>query len=160
MRTLIIGYGNPSRRDDGVGLAVVNELRRRLGVSTLDESADGFEDLGGPLDTLFLQQLTPELAETLAQYDHVVFVDAHLAQAGHDLVRRVDLGPNLDPALVSHHFKPGRLLALAQTLYGHTPSAELISIRGFDFDFDTTLSPLTAQGVQVAADDLWRRYHP
>ncbi len=160
MRTLIIGYGNPSRRDDGVGLAVVNELRRRLGVCGLDETADGFDDLGGPLDTLFLQQLTPELAETLAQYDRVVFVDAHLAQTGDDLVRQASLGPNLDPALVSHHFKPGRLLALAQALYGHAPSAELISIRGFDFDFDTTLSPLTAQGVQVAADDLWQRYHP
>ena len=160
MRTLIIGYGNPSRRDDGVGLAVVNELRRRIGASILDETVDGFEDLGGPLDTLFLQQLTPELAETLAQYDHVVFVDAHLAQTGDELIRQVDLGPNLDPALVSHHFKPGRLLALAQTLYGHAPSAELVSICGFDFDFDTTLSPLTAEGVQVAAEDLWQRYHP
>ena len=26
-RTLVIGYGNPSRNDDGVGLAVVNLLR-------------------------------------------------------------------------------------------------------------------------------------
>ena len=31
MRVLVIGYGNPSRQDDGVGLAVVNGLRVRAG---------------------------------------------------------------------------------------------------------------------------------
>ena len=78
MRALIIGYGNPSRRDDGVGLAVINGLRRRLGKAPFDEGDDGYNELGGPVDTLFLQQLMPELAETLAGYDRVWFVDAHL----------------------------------------------------------------------------------
>jgi hydrogenase maturation protease len=160
MRILVIGYGNPSRRDDGVGLAVVNKLRQRLGLGALDETADGFDDLGGPLDTLFLQQLTPELAETLVAYQHVVFVDAHLNSADPELVRHTSLGPNEDPALVSHHFRPGRLLALAQALYGTAPTAELVSICGFDFDFDTTLSPATARGVDIAAADIWQRYHP
>jgi hydrogenase maturation protease len=160
MRILVIGYGNPSRRDDGVGLAVVNNLRQRLGLRALDETTDGFDDLGQPLDTLFLQQLTPELVETLAAYQHVVFVDAHLNTTDPELVRHTSLGPNQDPALVSHHFRPGRLLALAQTLYGAAPTAELVSICGFDFDFDTTLSPATAQGVNIAAADIWQRFQP
>jgi len=66
MRVLVIGYGNPSRRDDGVGLAVVNHLRERLGKAPLIEGEDGFNELGGDADTLFLQQLNPELSETLA----------------------------------------------------------------------------------------------
>jgi hydrogenase maturation protease len=160
MRTLVIGYGNPSRRDDGVGLAVINRLRGRLGLPALDETADGFDDLGHPLDTLFLQQLNPELTETLAQYDHVCFVDARVGGASEQVVQRKPVEPNPDPALVSHHFRPGRLLAMAQALYGAAPTAELISIQGFDFDFGAELSPATALGVAVVADDLWTRYHP
>ncbi len=154
MRTLIIGYGNPSRRDDGVGLAVVNGLRQRLGKAPLEEGDDGYGELGDEVDTLFLQQLMPELAETLAQYDRVWFVDAHLGVYP-ELVRRSTVVADLDPALVSHHLKPQALLALAEQLYGRTPAVELISIRGFDFDFGTVLSAPTADGVRQVVDELW-----
>lgn len=136
MRTLVIGFGNPSRQDDGVGLAVVNGLRSRAGLSPLDDTMDGFETLGQPLDTLFLQQLTPELGETLAGYDSVIFVDAYLGNipstgkgaTGQDFVRRLVVEPHAGPSLVSHHMKPGMLLALTGQLYGAVPTAELISI--------------------------------
>ena len=155
MRTLIIGYGNPSRRDDGVGLAVVNGLRRRLGQAPLDEGDDGYAELGGPVDTLFLQQLMPELAETLSGYERVWFVDAHLGVYP-ELVRRTALAAHYGLASVSHHLGPETLLALAQQLYGHAPAGELISIRGFDFDFGEELSEATAEGVRQVADALWQ----
>ena len=157
MRVLVIGYGNPSRQDDGVGLAVVNGLRDKAGLPLLDEGEDGFEGLGGSLDTLFLQQLSPELAETLADYDHVCLVDAHFGLY-EELVHISRLEPSDSPAIVSHHFKPGALLSLAQRLYGRAPSAELISVRGFAFDFTTELSPATALGVATVITDLWTRY--
>jgi hydrogenase maturation protease len=156
MRTLIIGYGNPSRRDDGVGLAVVNGLRQRLGQRSLEEGDDGFNELGGSaVGTLFLEQLIPELAETLAAYDRVWFVDAHLGVYP-DLVRRTPLAPGLDPAMVAHQIKPDTLLALAAQFYGHAPDAELISIRGFDFDFGEELSEATAAGAVQVVDELWQ----
>ena len=155
MRVLVIGYGNPSRRDDGVGLAVVNHLRERLGRAPLIEGEDGFDELGGDADTLFLQQLNPELSETLAGYDCVWFVDAHVNRYP-ELVRRVPLSANMDPALVSHHFKPEALLALAGQWYGHTPQAELVSIFGQEFDFGDEFSAPAAEGVQQAVDMLWR----
>ncbi len=155
MRTLIIGYGNPSRRDDGVGLAVVNGLRERLGEAPLEDGDDGYGELGGEVDTLFLQQLMPELAETLAQYDRVWFVDAHLGVYP-ELVRRTTVSASLDPAMVSHHLKPQALLVLAGQLFGRAPETELISIRGFDFDFGVGLSTGTADGVRQAVEALWR----
>ena len=109
MRTLVIGYGNPSRQDDGVGLAVVNGLRARAGRTLLEEGEDGFDELGQALDTLFLQQLSPELAETLADYDHLVLVDAHLGGSP-GLVHRTELDPRAEAAIVSHHFRPGTML--------------------------------------------------
>ena len=153
MRALIIGYGNPSRRDDGVGLAVINGLRRRLGKAPFDEGDDGYNELGGPVDTLFLQQLMPELAETLAGYDRVWFVDAHLGIYP-ELVRRTTLTAQFGLASVSHHLGPETLLALAQQLYGQAPAGELISIRGFDFDFGVELSAETAAGVDQVVDEL------
>ena len=157
MRTLIIGYGNPSRQDDGVGLAVVNGLRARAGQRLLEEGEDGFDDLGTALDTLFLQQLSPELAETLIEYDRVVLVDAHFGIYP-ELVHRAELDPHVEAAIVSHHFKPGTLLALARQLYGRAPSGELVSVRGFAFDFTSELSPQTAEGVGQVIEELWLRY--
>jgi hydrogenase maturation protease len=161
-RNLVIGYGNPSRNDDGVGLAVVNQLRQRLGLRALDEITDGLDELGeeltgGPgsrLDTLFLQQLTPELAETVASYDRLILVDAH-AGAYPNLVHTCELLPRHDPAMVSHILKPEHLLALARQHYGKAPRAELFSVRGFDFDFGETLSPRTAQGVAEVVQRVW-----
>jgi hydrogenase maturation protease len=154
LRSLVIGYGNPSRRDDGVGLAVVNGLRERLGRPPLVEGEDGYDGLGGAVDTLFLQQLMPELAETLAEYDRVWFVDAHVGVLP-DPVRRVSLHPNYDPASVSHHLKPEALLALARQLYGRAPEGELFSVRGFDFDFGEGLSDETAAGARKVVVELW-----
>jgi hydrogenase maturation protease len=153
-RTLVIGYGNPSRNDDGVGLAVVNLLRLRQGLKALDETTDGFDELGGALDTLFLQQLTPELAETVAAYDRLILVDAHTG-AYPDLVHRTSLSPRHDPAMVSHILKPDHLLALAQLFRGRSPRAELLSVRGFDFNFGETLSQQTAQGVAQVVQTIW-----
>ncbi len=157
MRVLVIGYGNPSRQDDGVGLAVVNGLRAAASQPLLEEGDDGFNDLGGSLDTLFLQQLSPELAETLIDYDHVCLVDAHFGLYP-ELVHVTPLDPENAPAIVSHHFKPGTLLALAGELYGRAPTAELISVRGFSFDFTSELSPATAEGVRQVIEELWGRF--
>ena len=157
--TLVIGYGNPSREDDGVGLAVVNGLRARLGMPPLDEEIDGFDDLGGPFDTLFLQQLTPELSETLAAYDHIVFVDAHLGIYT-ELVHHETITPAAETTMVSHHMKPSALLGMTSQLFHTTPTCELISIRGFSFDFSDTLSPQTAAGVAQVIGELWDRYLP
>jgi len=154
LRILVVGYGNPSRRDDGVGLAVVNGLRERLGQPPLVEGEDGYDDLRGPVDTLFLQQLMPELAETVAGYDRVWFVDAHVGVIP-ELVRRVPLRPGFDPASVSHHLKPEALLALAGQLYGRAPEGELFSVHGFDFDFGNGLSAETAEGARQVVVELW-----
>ncbi len=157
MRILVIGYGNPSRQDDGVGLAVVNGLRTRMGQARLDEGDDGFDDLGHRLDTLFLQQLSPELVDTLIDYDHLVLVDAHFGIYP-ELVHHADLDPQAGAAIVSHHFKPGALLALARQLYGRSPSGELISVRGHAFDFTSELSPDTATGVAQVVEELAARF--
>ncbi len=156
-RVLVIGYGNPYRRDDGVALAVVNGVRARQGRSLLEEGRDGLEELGGELDTLFLQQLTPEMAEIVARYEEVIFVDAHMGE-GTELLREAVLEPAVRPAIVSHHLHPEALLALAKALWGKTPRARLLSIRGYNFDFGTELSPRTREGSERAVMRIWETF--
>jgi len=153
-RMLIIGYGNPYRCDDGVALAVINELRRLRGHPPMEEGADGMEDLGKEVDTIFLQQLTPELAEIVAHYDEVIFVDAHMGKHV-ELIRETALKPMPHSAIISHHLHPEALLALSEALWGRTPKARLVSIQGHNFDFGTDLSPKTQEGSRQAVARIW-----
>lgn len=150
MRSLVIGYGNPSRRDDGVALHIINALRAAWRLPALAPYEDGWDGLRTGRDTLFLQQLAPELAAVVAEYDLVVFVDAAVREAG-EAVRVEPVDATLRIAAVSHHLAPGALLALAQLLYGHAPEGLLLSVRGVDMDFGEALSPETAAAVPVAA---------
>lgn len=151
MRTLVIGYGNPSRRDDGLALHVLDGLRARWGRPGPTPLGDNWEDLGAAQDSLFLQQLAPELAATLAEYDRVILIDAALPEAP-EAVHCEEIVPGYRMAAVSHHMEPAALLALTGRLYGRTPVGVLVSVRGHDFDFGDELSPAAAAAVPAAVE--------
>ena len=130
-RVLVVGYGNRSRTDDGVGWFVVEQLQESGRVDA---------------EFLFLHQLEVELAETISHYDLVVFVDAATAQDP-QLVTRKEVSPTLQGHAVTHYFTPGDLLALCQSLYYRQPQGTLFSIRGQDFNFGSTLSPVTERAA-------------
>jgi hydrogenase maturation protease len=152
-RTLIIGFGNVYRRDDGVGYATLNAVRERLGRPTLGIDDDGFDDLGHEVDTVLLHQLVPELAENVAPYDRVIFVDAHVGHVA-DLIYEEELAVCFRPATVTHTLHPCSVLALCEKLHGHAPHGTLLSIRGYDYEFGEGLSDETAALVPQAADRI------
>jgi hydrogenase maturation protease len=153
-RTLIAGFGNLFRRDDGLGPAVVNAVRERLGRARLDALDDGFDDLGHTVDTIVLHQLVPELAETIKDYQLLIFVDAHVGSIP-ELIREERLISVFEAPLVSHQFRPSTMLALSKQMYGCTPEAVLLSLRGYDFDFGEGLSPQAARLIKPAADRIF-----
>ena len=142
-KLLILGYGNPNREDDGVGWHVLQQLAAHFntdiaGVLTLDE----FDQLPPP-HLVFSLQLLPEMAEPLAAYDYVCFVDAHTG-AYNDDVRVASIGPGYSGSAFTHHITPETCLALAHTLYGRAPEGLLVSVRGYQFGYSTELSAQTA----------------
>lgn len=153
MRTLIIGYGNIDRADDGVAYYVINALRRRLGQKILSEDETGLEELGAQTDSIFLSQLIPELLDVLTGYDRAIFVDAHVYENVDDL-HCAPILPEYTLPTFSHLLTPAMLLALLKDLYHREPVAHAVSIRGYDFDFHRDLSPATAALVQSAADHI------
>ena len=130
--TLVIGYGNPLRQDDGVGprVAEVVAAWNRPGVRALA-----------------LQQLLPELAQTLATVRQVIFVDA---SATEEAVQLRPLTLENEEHSLTHHGDPRWLLSLTARLYHHHPRAWLLTIPASKLDFGEELSFTTARGLETA----------
>lgn len=134
MTALVIGIGNPLRGDDGAGPRLVELLEAR----------------GARADCLAVHQLTPELAETVAEHDPVVFVDASVR------VRSLTIGPIRDePARpLGHHATPHAVLAMAAQLFARRPHAFLVEIPAVDLGLGEHLSALAENTVEGAVEPI------
>ena len=161
MKTLLLGWGNPDRQDDGAAWHILAEVARRSGLPVPDEEGESFEFPEGDLDLFFTLQLTPELSEMVAAYQRVAFLDAHTGNIAEDLNIR-SLSAVFQTSPLTHHFTAESCLELALQLYGSSPEAWLVSVRGFQFGFSRELSGETASLVQDAAVHLvnWIRGGP
>lgn len=133
-RAIIIGYGNPSRCDDSVGHYIVEKA--------MDAAGDG-------VDCHVCHQLGIELAETIKDYDLVVFVDAHAGKFQEEL-RVAHVQAAYSSSAFTHSLNSGSLIALTKTLYQHEPRALSVSVRGHDFSFGTGLSAETQKWASMA----------
>jgi len=148
-RKLVIGLGNIFRCDDAVGFVVLNAVREKLGRECLTSDEDGYDDLGHEVDTLFLHQLVPELAELLIDYDLVIVVDAHVGLIS-EPIRQERIEVCFNPGTVFHQLLPSTVLSMSQEIYGRCPEGVLLSVKGHDFDFGEELSRETAEFVPQA----------
>lgn len=158
-RTLVIGFGNIDRADDGVAYYVINDLRRRLGQGMLREDETGLEEIGTEIDSIFLVQLTPELMDVISLYDRVIFVDAHVYE-NVDSLYCTTVFPNFTTAIFTHHLTPAMLLALLKSLLHRAPAGHIVSIRGYNFDFHRNLSADTEALVEKAVDHILLLHGP
>jgi hydrogenase maturation protease len=143
MKTLVIGYGNDSRNDDGVGWFVVEQLRHK------NLHAVSFE---------LAHQLEVDFAETVRDFDRVIFVDAAIPESP-DSWRREEVVPGFQSHAVAHFLTPGDVLGLSQTLYGAAPAGILFSIRGHDFNFGMNLTPETRHAALEVVDAITELLH-
>jgi hydrogenase maturation protease len=150
---LLIGFGNVSRRDDGVALHILRRLRERLDLPVDDVYADASGN--EPLSMIYVHQLAPELSQTTSEYDTVVFIDAHVQGLGWEPVHWRELSPALSASLTAHQLKPESVLALSESLFGHAPRGYVLSVLGHDFDFGQELSPETASLAGHAVQKLY-----
>lgn len=126
--TLIIGYGNPLREDDGVGPRAV-ELLVAAGL------ADGVE-------ALMCHLLTIELAPRIAETERLILIDAR-ADGEPGAVQEDTLTPQAVPgSSLTHHVDAAGLLAAAQILYGNAPATTLFTVSGAAFGYSEALSPI------------------
>lgn len=155
-KTLILGYGNADREDDGVAWHVLSYLALRLGRPEEESFEEGFNMTGDPIELLFVLQLTPELAETVAEFERVIFIDAQTG-AIPDEIQVATVNRDFQASPFTHHLTPNSLLAFADTLYGKQPEATLVSIQGYSFGFSRSLSPRTSELAELATEIIWNR---
>ena len=152
-KSLIIGYGNPDREDDGVAWHILRALTTKLGLDSPDSYEDEFPE-SSLIDFAFTLQLTPEMAEDISVYEYVCFVDAHTGNIP-DPVRLINVESEFQASPFTHHLTPQSLLSMCETIYRKKPDAALLSVLGYRFLFSRQLSEETAQLVPQAVELLW-----
>jgi Ni,Fe-hydrogenase maturation factor len=156
----VIGYGNDLRGDDAVG--------------PLAAAAVAAWDMPG-VPALAIHQLTPELAEPLAEADLAIFVDAHVpapapkhgqrspslcvwesgvGDEGAEVVSVHPIEPAAVDSAIGHTGDPRALLALTKALYGRCPIAWSITVPAHSFSFGAGLSPVAERGLAAALQQI------
>lgn len=131
---LIIGIGNSGRRDDGLGWALLDELKERLSIPATYE---------------YRYQLQIEDASIIGDYEHVVFVDATEDQWEKGFYWS-ELQAKPATSYTSHALKPERVLFLCQQLYQEYPACYTLAITGQEWGLQLGLSETAKSNLKKA----------
>lgn len=152
-KTLLIGYGNPDREDDGVAWHILRGVADFFGLSIPDILDEDLIKVDEKLHFLFDLQLIPEMTYDMAQYSRICFVDAHTGALKNDLnIQKLDRKFQNSP--LTHHMTPQTILSILDQTFNHKPEAILVSVRGFQFGFENFLSPRTKKLATEAIERI------
>lgn len=137
LKTLVIGYGNTLRGDDGVGVWVADRLHEKRSAG---------------METLAVHQLTPELAMKILGADRVCFLDASRFPLDAPCLTSID--PDTPAQNPGHILNPQALMNLAKALAedGRVPPAWLVRLPAQDLGFGCRLSPSALKGARRAVE--------
>jgi len=130
---LVYGYGNPGRRDDGLGPRAAEKIEELALEHVRVESG---------------YQPQIEDAAEVAGCGLALFVDAAAEGAEPFSVRK--LAPEEGAFFSSHAVKPEHVLAICEKHFGQVPEAYLIGIRGYEFDFSEGLTERAQKNLDEA----------
>jgi hydrogenase maturation protease len=144
---LLIGYGNPGRRDDGLGRLLAEELERRHDHVTVQTDF----------------QLGIEHCVEIARHTVTIFLDAarvgpapfqvtHLAAGGSgpSSERAAEEQRSIGAGFTTHLSNPKVLLALCESTFAVRPSAWLVGVRGYSFGGGEGLSRRAQRNARAA----------
>ncbi len=122
---LLIGIGNCSRGDDGLGWAFLDRIN---------------EDADFPGQVEYRYQLGVEDAALVSRAERVVFVDSYKGELP-DGFQWAPCEPSRDFEFTTHVLPPAAVLYYCQDLYGKTPRADLLLIQGEQWELGNGMSP-------------------
>ena len=128
-KVLIYGYGNPGRRDDGMGIKITEMIEEWKNAHNLFQ-----------IDTDSNYQLNVEDAEKISQYDIVIFADAS-QETNLTNFRFTKVEPNEQQVeFTMHAVSPAYIVHLCQKLFHKKPAANLLSMKGYRWEFEEGIS--------------------
>ena len=122
MKRLLIGIGNPFRRDDGVGIHIAEKMRTLLpqGIDVLTQSGEGATLMQSWLDA-----------------DQIVVVDAVRSQSTPGKIHEINAATHRVPSeffhYSSHAFGVAEAIELSRVLNQLPRRVDVIGIEGKDF---------------------------
>lgn len=131
---MIIGIGNSSRGDDGLGWKFLDDLV-----------------VGERIDLEYRYQLQVEDAAVISSYDEVIFVDA-IARSLREGFVFIPCEPKQTSSFTTHRLEPGAVLWLCQELYREKPVAYVMAIEGVDFQLGQSLSKVARSNLVQAVE--------
>ncbi|MDP3359699.1 MAG: hydrogenase maturation protease [Lutibacter sp.] len=122
--TLVIGIGNNTRQDDGLGWVFLDLLEK-----------EGFKTD----NLLYKYQLMVEDAELISTFKTVIFIDACKSEIN-DGFSFERIYPSEEVSFSTHSVPPNQILNLCETLYTKKPKAYLMKIEGCNWEIGIGLS--------------------
>ncbi len=139
LKILLYGFGNPGRRDDGLGIEFVNRIEEWVKQNHLT----GFE-----FETNY--QLNIEDAELIADKDLVIFADASIESIEDFCVTEVI--STFEVTFSTHSASPGYILKLCNDLFGKHPTTLLVHIKGYDWELGEGLTLQAGENLEKACN--------
>jgi len=136
---MIYAYGNPGRKDDGLGCSFVNKLKEWI----VKEKLVGFE-----FDCNY--QLNIEDAHNISDKDLVIFVDASQENIIDFILTKVDESSKI--SFTSHEASPGYIYYLCKDLFNKNPATYLLHIKGYDWTFKEGLTAKAENNLNLALE--------
>jgi hydrogenase maturation protease len=133
----IVGFGNPQRRDDGIGSHIVRQLKSAL---------KSYDKIG----FLSVRHPEPSMVAELQGANQILFVDATMKV----LVNGWQLN-RIQPELgmlpyTTHHFTPMVILGIIRMLCGQSPPTWVLTVEGCDFGFGRGLTSAAKKRARSA----------
>ncbi len=139
MQTLIYGYGNLGRQDDGLGIL----LSQKLEAWVSEQGLPGFEFENN-------YQLNIEDAAEIANKDLVIFADASEEKIDDFCLSVVDGSKEL--SFTTHAASPGYIVQLCNELFQEKPFVLLLHIKGYEWAFQEGLSKRAEENLDQAIE--------
>lgn len=137
MQTLIYGYGNLGRQDDGLGILLSQKLENWVS----EQDLPGFEFENN-------YQLNIEDAATIANKDLVIFADASEEDIEDFCLSVVDGKREL--SFTTHAASPGYIVKLCNDLFNTQPLVLLVHLKGYEWAFREGLSEKARDNLENA----------
>ncbi|MGD9493952.1 MAG: hydrogenase maturation protease [Bacteroidales bacterium] len=135
-KTLIYGYGNPGRMDDGIGKRFVDLIDNWIAEEKIENI---FTDCN--------YQLNIEDASIISEYDAVVFVDASIVEDVENF-RLEKVEPN-DATIefTMHAVSTAFVVDLCRKMYNKIPEAWVLHVRAYEFEFSEEMTPKAVENM-------------
>lgn len=142
-KTLVYGYGNPGRQDDGIGARFIELMESWI-------EQNGYSHINTDCN----YQLNIEDSALIADYDKVYFVDASVVPEIESYKLEFVEPNDATIEFTMHAVSVAYVVDLCRKVYGKLPQAFVLHVKAYEFDFKEELTEKASENMNMALEFL------